>query len=393
MSEPVQILEYVTSAGTKPRCDREKGILFDVKFLGEESSNAFPNNNSYPRSVREKALPILEGRRINIDHPEKGKEGQTRAYGAGFGVARNLAEKGDGIYGECWFNPKHQLAEQVCWDSENCPNNLGFSICAHGRGKRDQRSTKFVLESIDSAESIDLVSRPATTKGIREERTPMNMTTIKALRETLKPDTMGAKFLREMEELGMGEAPMPATTDPDEALKSGFKAAIHAVIDNESLDMAAKLAKIKEILKAQEKLMGGGSEPEPKETPAEESKKPTTPDAAQVQLQEQISQLQAKETIRDLIDNAGLKFAKPEARSAFIKSLIPLTEAERKELIEERKQAAPATGKLTAPKSAAPTSKTPVQESRNGNAPANGQAEKEAPPADPRERARWLTAT
>jgi hypothetical protein len=41
--------------------------------------------------------------------------------------------------------------------------------------------------------------------------------------------------------------------------------------------------------------------------------------------------------VRDLIEDAGLTFAKPEARKAFIRSLIPLTESERKELITERR--------------------------------------------------------
>jgi hypothetical protein len=389
MTETVQILEFVTSAGTKPRVDREKGILFDVKFLGEESANPFPKNNVYSRKTREAAIPILEGSRVNINHAKKGEEGQTRDYEAGFGVARNLTEKGDGLYGDCHFNPKHRIAEQVCWDAENCPENMGFSICAHGKGQRVGRTGKFAVESIVSRESIDLVSRPATTHGLYESRNHMTTTTIKALRESLKskPDTRVYRLLKEVEDAGMADMPLPAepALSTDEAGIEAMCSMIKAAAAENDWDKAKKI-----LVAFQKMLDEKPAKPaeETPETPAEEGRKPAAADPALASLQEELRQAREEQKVRDLIEDAGLAFAKPEARRVFVKSLIPLTEADRKALIDERKTPpgyrSPA-GTRSATPGVKPNGTTTVQESKNGQGD-------DKPPADPRERARWLSA-
>jgi hypothetical protein len=331
----ITITEAVNQGGQRLRADREKGIIYGVKVLGERSGNPPPNDNEYPRKTREDAIGMLEGARCCVDHPARGTEEKTRPYGDSIGVHRNLRENGDGLYSDFHFNPKHPLADQLCWDAENAPNLVGFSINARGKPKRS--GGRCVIEQITHVHSIDLVSRPATTKGLYEsQEDDMKPKTLKQLLESKAGTPAVQKVLREMDEampMGMGAEVEAAPASPEEALKAGFRAAMIAVLDDESMDLQGQVGKIRDILKAKDKLMG--EKPEEKdgggsETPAEESQKPGKTDPSVKQLTEELA-------IRDLLEDSGIKFAKPEQRKAFIKSLVPLTESERKELIDDRK--------------------------------------------------------
>jgi Ulp1 family protease len=77
------------------------------------------------------------------------------------------------------------------------------------------------------------------------------------------------------------------------------------------------------------------------------------PPVEEKKVAESLRRLQAEMNIRDLIEDAGLKFAKPDARKAFVKSLIPLTESERETMIDERKELTE-TSRYQQPRSQAP---------------------------------------
>ncbi len=76
-----------------------------------------------------KALPLYEGMRVNVDHVDPG---QRRSLRDRIGLVKNVTLKDDGLYGDFHFNPKHALAEQIAWDAENAPQNLGFSHDTRG---------------------------------------------------------------------------------------------------------------------------------------------------------------------------------------------------------------------------------------------------------------------
>ena len=151
--------EYSDNRGVALRVDRENGIIQGVKLLGTVSKKG----REYPRAVMAKALSLYEGQRVNIDHVEPG---QRRSLRDRIGLVKNVTLKEDGLYGDFHFNPKHALAEQIAWDAENAPQNLGFSHDTRGFS----RSTggKMVVESIDKVLSVDLVANPATTTGLFE---------------------------------------------------------------------------------------------------------------------------------------------------------------------------------------------------------------------------------
>ena len=85
-----------------------------------------------------KALPLYEGMRVNVDHVDPG---QRRSLRDRIGLIKNVTLKEDGLYGDFHFNPKHALAEQIAWDAENAPQNLGFSHDTRGGTAKRRRQS------------------------------------------------------------------------------------------------------------------------------------------------------------------------------------------------------------------------------------------------------------
>ena len=151
--------EYADNSGNRLTVDRARGAIPGVKLLGRVSKKG----REYPPAVMAKALPLYEGMRVNVDHVDPG---QRRSLRDRIGLVKNVTLKEDGLYGDFHFNPKHPLAEQIAWDAENAPQNLGFSHDTRG-GSRNQNG-QVVVESIDTVLSVDLVANPAATTGLFE---------------------------------------------------------------------------------------------------------------------------------------------------------------------------------------------------------------------------------
>lgn len=158
---PLDVLqEFSDNRGVRLRVDRQRGVIQGVKLLGTLSKKG----REYPPAVIAKAAPMYEGMRVNIDHVDPG---QRRSLRDRIGIVKNVAIKEDGLYGDFYFNPKHALAEQIAWDAENAPQNLGFSHDT--RGVVRNRGGRAVVESIEKVLSVDLVANPATTDGLFED--------------------------------------------------------------------------------------------------------------------------------------------------------------------------------------------------------------------------------
>ena len=159
-TELAVLQEYADNRGVRLRVDREKGVIPGVKLLGTLSRKG----REYPKEVMARALPLYEGMRVNVDHVEPG---QRRSLRDRIGLVRNVTLREDGLYGDFHFNPKHALAEQIAWDAENAPQNLGFSHDTRGTSRTS--GGRVVVESIDKVLSVDLVANPATTAGLFED--------------------------------------------------------------------------------------------------------------------------------------------------------------------------------------------------------------------------------
>jgi hypothetical protein len=160
MSELLQ--EYVDSGSQRLRVDRTAGVIRGVKLLGLTSRNG----RRYREEALSGAIGLYEGAKVNINHP-KGHPLSPRDYQDRLGIVRGVEFRaGEGLFGDLHFNPKHSLSEQLVWDAEHAPQNVGMSHNVLARTKRDGDET--VVEAITKVQSLDLVADPATTSGLYE---------------------------------------------------------------------------------------------------------------------------------------------------------------------------------------------------------------------------------
>jgi hypothetical protein len=161
MNELLQ--EFCDSRGVPMRVDRQAGVIRGVKILGLQSRNG----RQYLPEALAKAVPLYEGAKVNVNHP-KGGPLSPRDYQDRIGVIRGAVLKpNEGLFGDLHFNPKHVLAEQLAWDAEHAPENVGFSHNVQARTSR--RDDGLLVEEITRVQSVDLVADPATTRGLYEQ--------------------------------------------------------------------------------------------------------------------------------------------------------------------------------------------------------------------------------
>lgn len=160
MSDMLQ--EYCDSRGASMRVDRVLGVIRGVKILGLESRNG----RSYLPEALAEAAPLYEEAKVNVNHP-KGNPAAPRDYQDRIGTIRNVTMRPEaGLFGDLHFNPKHALAEQLIWDAEHAPENVGFSH--NVEAKLGRRGDRAMVEAILRVQSVDLVADPATTRGLFE---------------------------------------------------------------------------------------------------------------------------------------------------------------------------------------------------------------------------------
>src|SRR3954463_12685068 len=161
MSELLQ--EFVDSGSQRLRVDRTAGVIRGVKLLGLNSRNG----RRYREDALSGAIGLYEGAKVSINHP-KGHPRSPRDYQDRLGVVRGVEFRiGEGLFGDLHLNPKHCLSEQLGWDAEHAPQNVGMSPNVLARTKRNGDET--VVEAITKVQSIDLVADPATTSGLYEQ--------------------------------------------------------------------------------------------------------------------------------------------------------------------------------------------------------------------------------
>jgi hypothetical protein len=160
MTEMLQ--EYCDSRGVRMGVDRQAGVIRGVKILGLTSRNG----RTYTAETLTQAGPLYENAKVNVNHP-KGSPLAPRDYQDRLGSVRNVALRpGEGLFADLYFNPKHALAEQLAWDAEHAPENVGFSHNVEARTAR--RDGQVIVEAILRVQSVDLVADPATTRGLFE---------------------------------------------------------------------------------------------------------------------------------------------------------------------------------------------------------------------------------
>lgn len=158
----VRVAEFCDWRAAGARVEAEAGLVRGVKILGLESRNG----REYLLEALQRAASLYEGAKVNVNHGAAPVPA-ARDYRDRIGTIRNVAVRpGEGLFGDFQFNPKHALAEQLVWDAEHAPENVGFSH--HVEARCAQRGGRTVVEEITRVFSVDLVADPATTRGLFE---------------------------------------------------------------------------------------------------------------------------------------------------------------------------------------------------------------------------------
>lgn len=132
---------------------------------------------------------------------------------------------------------------------------------------------------------------------------------IKTLTEIV--EATGDPVLAQLLELKDDGAAMPVEVDAaagsDEQVKAAFRALVVAAFDDESLDVATTLVRIKEILKSYEKLTGRLDTEDPEVDQGEPTPESLGLPAVNVaELVEEVRELRRCETARQVLDAAGI---------------------------------------------------------------------------------------
>lgn len=361
------LLEYAKGSGPL-EVDAEQGVIRNVRVLGLVSANG---RRYLPEAVRA-ALALYEGVVVNCDHPARPGEQIPADRRIGWLAGARLDPDG-GVRADLHLLTTHPMTARVIEAARRRPELFGLSHNSTGRVER--RDGEEVVVEILGVESVDLVADPATTHGLHESRGNRTMKRkVRDLIESLKAKRPGyARALREMAAAGVmsdqyemddpGEVPAAGgeTADHEQALKQGFRAAIIACLDDDSLDLKAKVKKIAEILKTEEKMLGGdaaATEEAEEDPPAEEEDAKKTEARLRLQIR-----------ARDLLMESGVR-----PSLVLGKALDACrTEQEVREVIEAARTTTTGSGARSAPGQR-------VQESRTAD----------QIPADARQLASWL---
>lgn len=325
--ESIQLDESVT-------VDEESGVIKNVRVLGSRSNNCHDvpgvtEGTEYTRTAMKGVLSLYEDATVYVNHNRKEPDAE-RPFSDSFGVLREnrIADDKDGpaVRANLHYNKAHPLAGMVVEDVKNKLGRCGLSHHAFTSKARVSEG-RYVVESIGEVRSVDLVTRPATSKNLWESE-QVKKHTLRQILEARKvkfPKTV--KRLLEEGDMPI-DAPMTdSPVDHEQALDDGFSGALKALVDSYmsgSLDADAAATKFKEILKAHSKIKNGDakkdSEPEdkPAEPPADEEKKMES------------EQLKRENAALKCIIESGVK-----PTPILMKALLALdSDADRKELLK-----------------------------------------------------------
>ena len=380
------------------RVDESRRIIYGVKVLGRRSNNG----RIYPPEVIRKAAPLYEGKSVRVDHPDD--PDANRSSDSVLGWLRNVRVQPDGcLYADLHYLHEHPFSRRLVEAARRNPRCFGLSHNADG--DTEMQGNTMVVKEILEVRSVDLVADPATTTGLFESVQPRRVQSPSKQARKASPTRGSLMKLREwfdrtkllpgvrrkvrkLMEMGYmdgdmpmkeaegddmplpgadtepeGAAPMgaddPADMDPADALRQGFRAAMVGVLDDTTLDVAAKVKRLTLLLKRADELLADGEqipeqheEPDGDEVPSED--KPVMeqddeePDGdededlmeeggkCKVSEQTELRMLRAEKKARALCEANGI----PTPSTALLEALASVrSDSVRMQLIEEHRGA------------------------------------------------------
>lgn len=305
-------IERMQVSGENLRVDREAGVIHGAKILGTESrySNGKVRRR-YSESAIEQAAKAYEGLGFNTNHPDRKTPDVERGVEERVGWFESVTSKSDGVYADLHCIKSHPFTPILMEIAERNPAMIGLSHNADGV-ETVQKNGERLVESIDRVISVDLVQKPATNSSLFESEEPMPQTLKKFVESIDAKHPLQAGMSRLLEEDPvMAELPapeMPAASSSEDQIKAAFRQAVMAAFDDEALDSKATLSKIKDILKAYDKLTGsssaGGTGADSGSESGGADSSGSTP--AIESMAAEIRSLKAKDGIRSMMESEGL---------------------------------------------------------------------------------------
>ena len=320
------------------RIDTEAGIIYGVRIVGQDSRNG----RTYLESTLRNAVELYEGTRVFIDHnrpdPKTGVLVE-RSIRDKWGELRNVRFQEGGLVGDLHYLKTHAMTPMLVESAQRFPATFGLSHDAGG----DEVVNKGRVEVVDikQVKSVDVVNCPATTNGLFESKENKVKKTFKEIAKTHAKQKFAhiLEGMMSMDE-GMGDTMVEMddamAEDPEMQVASAFRAAMIAVLDDESIDMAAKLAKLKTIMGAKtaasDAISGGEKTEESDDYEMEESDKTS----GKSNLLEEVKTLKAKLADKDLVEECTnlLVSKKREVTAVRLSALKSVAKNDRVALVE-----------------------------------------------------------
>jgi hypothetical protein len=280
MNKPKVLVEEIAS---KPRVDREAGYLRDVLVLGAVSKNKVV----YPSTVREKAVPLFEGARVNLSHTADRSIkalNQPTSFERRVGKLTELRNTPEGVRGNLKLLKKHPWAEVIFESAEESPDLFGLSPVMLGLVGGDDGKGNEICGEIQKVKSVDIVADPGTTRSFFED-------TVSGVQEAPRKEIS--------EEL----APEPTEETPEASAEQHYEEACRKAIleyvdevfaGSKTPEEAAK--SIKEHLKTHLKMHEKEAEAEAETEEAE----------MEEQERQELTALRTEKACRLLIEEAGM---------------------------------------------------------------------------------------
>lgn len=328
------------------KVDRQAGIIYDVLVVGRTSRNRRESKKGrrYTDDCLRDALRLYEGVKVRTHHKKAGKSSTTdiegRDVGDTLGQLRGVRLTDAGIRANLHYLKSHPLAERLAEAAEGMPEAYGLSHdVSDWDGGLDGEGV-YAITRIRKLEGVDLVDEPGSTRSLYESTTGGRaVLKRKKLSETLAGWSEPVKecWGKLLEDAGVSpDLPVADVADPNVAIADAFAQAVVAVVMGPG-DRKGKLARIKAILDAQDKLIEAG-DAEEADPPEDDGGGSATENDADSEVQESLQvarqdleKARLREAVRGLCD--AQQFI-PNATDLKLLERLD-TEAERKGYIRE----------------------------------------------------------
>jgi hypothetical protein len=342
---------------SKMRVDREAGIIYHVKVLGEKSPNthgkAGVKGTDYLPSAHQSLVSLIEscgvgGQKVNKNHTEKDKPNRDRTTDERVAWLVNPSREGNQTFADLHILKSDPEASKFFEAAERNPTLFALSINADGHYQIV--NSRLAIDRFNKVWSVDIVTDGGSTVALNESKEhPMT------LREALE-NLVGKKnkaLVRLFETDSLLKPDAPADVAPAEATATApeddadycahLGKAMVAILNDDSLDQEAKKKKILAILKLtgdeeDEPASGEGDKPveENDETEGKEKEKSEKDDEKKEmkESRERLAKLEAKDNVRTLCESLEYQPSKDSAPE-IIDALCALpNDKARKKLIE-----------------------------------------------------------